>query len=135
MDFRSSARPRRYESGSAAERDKRAGRGHRLRFYSRLGRIATLCPSPQNRGGRAQAFGSLVYQRTSARRRRSCLRGSPAEKSTAGFSVRADLVGPIRPVYVALAERERCERVTADTRMVATLKPIFSFIIDLASLP
>ena len=38
-------------------------------------------------------------------------------------------------LYVALAEREGCELVTADTRMVATLKPTFPFIIDLASLP
>lgn len=38
-------------------------------------------------------------------------------------------------LYVALAERERCELVSADTRMVATLKPIFPFVIDLASLP
>jgi predicted nucleic acid-binding protein len=38
-------------------------------------------------------------------------------------------------LYVALAEREGCELVTADTRMVATLEPTFPFIIDLASLP
>jgi len=38
-------------------------------------------------------------------------------------------------LYVALAERESCKLVTADTRMVATLKPTFPFIIDLASLP
>jgi hypothetical protein len=61
--------------------------------------------------------------------------GLPCREVDRGFSVRADLVGPIRPVYVALAERERCELVTADTRRVATLKPFFSFIIDLASLP
>ena len=34
---------------------------------------------------------------------------------------------------VALAEREGCERISADSRMVATLKPTFPFIIDLAS--
>jgi predicted nucleic acid-binding protein len=38
-------------------------------------------------------------------------------------------------LYVALAEREGCELATADTRMVATLKPTFPFIINLASLP
>jgi hypothetical protein len=59
----------------------------------------------------------------------------PRRDGDRGFHVRADLVGPIRPVYVALAERESCELVTADTRMVATLKPTFPFIIDLASLP
>jgi predicted nucleic acid-binding protein len=38
-------------------------------------------------------------------------------------------------LYVALAERDSCELVTADTKMVATLKPTFPFIIDLAALP
>jgi predicted nucleic acid-binding protein len=38
-------------------------------------------------------------------------------------------------LYVALAERERCEMVTADTRLLANLKPRFPFLIDLASLP
>jgi predicted nucleic acid-binding protein len=39
-------------------------------------------------------------------------------------------------LYVALAERQQgCELVAADTRMVATLKPMFPFITDLASLP
>jgi len=38
-------------------------------------------------------------------------------------------------LYVALAEREGCELVTADSRMMATLKPTFPFMIDLASLP
>lgn len=38
-------------------------------------------------------------------------------------------------LYVALAEREGCELVTADTRLLANLKPTFPFIIDLASLP
>lgn len=36
---------------------------------------------------------------------------------------------------VALAEREACELVTADTRLLANLKPKFPFIIDLASRP
>jgi predicted nucleic acid-binding protein len=38
-------------------------------------------------------------------------------------------------LYVALAEREACELITADTKMVTTLSPTFAFIIDLASLP
>jgi predicted nucleic acid-binding protein len=38
-------------------------------------------------------------------------------------------------LYVALAERERCELVTADDRLVRNLQPQFPFIIPLASLP
>ncbi len=38
-------------------------------------------------------------------------------------------------LYVALAEREGCELITADIRMVTTLNPAFPFIIDLASFP
>jgi predicted nucleic acid-binding protein len=38
-------------------------------------------------------------------------------------------------LYVAPAEREACELVTADTRLLASLKPGFPFIIALASLP
>jgi predicted nucleic acid-binding protein len=38
-------------------------------------------------------------------------------------------------LYVALAEREGCELVTADVRLLSNLKPTFPFIIDLASLP
>jgi hypothetical protein len=38
-------------------------------------------------------------------------------------------------LYVALAEREGCELVTADSRLLATFKTTFPFIIDLASLP
>jgi predicted nucleic acid-binding protein len=44
-------------------------------------------------------------------------------------------VGVYDCLYVALAEREVCELVTADTRLLANLKPMFPFIIDLASLP
>ena len=44
-------------------------------------------------------------------------------------------VGVYDCLYVALAEREGCELVTADTRLLANLKPTFPFIIDLASLP
>lgn len=38
-------------------------------------------------------------------------------------------------LYVALTEREKCELVTADDKLVANLRPQFPFIIPLASLP
>jgi predicted nucleic acid-binding protein len=38
-------------------------------------------------------------------------------------------------LYVALAEREGCELVTDDQKLNANLKPHFSFIVPLASLP
>jgi predicted nucleic acid-binding protein len=38
-------------------------------------------------------------------------------------------------LYVALAEREGCELVTADDRLVRNLQGKFSFVIPLASLP
>jgi predicted nucleic acid-binding protein len=38
-------------------------------------------------------------------------------------------------LYVALAERERCELVTADVRLLNSLKPTCPFITSLASLP
>jgi predicted nucleic acid-binding protein len=38
-------------------------------------------------------------------------------------------------LYVALAERERCEVVTDDQRFIANLNPHFPFIVPLASLP
>jgi predicted nucleic acid-binding protein len=38
-------------------------------------------------------------------------------------------------LYVALAEREGCEFVTADARLVRNLQTHFSFIVPLASLP
>jgi predicted nucleic acid-binding protein len=37
--------------------------------------------------------------------------------------------------YVALAEREGCELVTADQKLINSLQPTFPFIISLASLP
>ena len=37
-------------------------------------------------------------------------------------------------MYVALAERENCELVTADTRLY-NLQPYFPFVTSLASLP
>lgn len=38
-------------------------------------------------------------------------------------------------MYVALAEREACELITADDRLIRALQPRFSFIRSLASLP
>jgi predicted nucleic acid-binding protein len=38
-------------------------------------------------------------------------------------------------LYIALAERENCEFVTADERLVKNLSPHFPFIISLASIP
>jgi predicted nucleic acid-binding protein len=38
-------------------------------------------------------------------------------------------------VYVALAEREKCELVTADDRLVKNLQPLFAFITPLSALP
>jgi predicted nucleic acid-binding protein len=38
-------------------------------------------------------------------------------------------------LYVALAEREGCELVTDDQKLIANLKPHFLFIVPLASLP
>lgn len=47
----------------------------------------------------------------------------------------AHRVGIYDCLYVALAEQEGCEFLTADDRLVRTLQPWFPFIIALASLP
>ena len=44
-------------------------------------------------------------------------------------------IGVYDCLYIALAEREGCELVTSDQRLLNALKPTFPFIIDLASLP
>lgn len=44
-------------------------------------------------------------------------------------------VGVYDCLYVALAEREGCDLVTSDDRMVKNLQPHFPFVIALASLP
>ncbi len=44
-------------------------------------------------------------------------------------------VGVYDCLYVALAEREGCEFVTADARLLANLKSTFPFILDMPSLP
>jgi predicted nucleic acid-binding protein len=38
-------------------------------------------------------------------------------------------------LYVALAERERCELLTADQKLLNTLQPLFPFITSRASSP
>src|SRR5262245_52099788 len=38
-------------------------------------------------------------------------------------------------LYVALAERETCEFVTADKKLIRNLQGTFPFILDLATLP
>jgi len=38
-------------------------------------------------------------------------------------------------LYVALAEREQCELITADLRLLNSMRGKFPFVIDLASLP
>lgn len=38
-------------------------------------------------------------------------------------------------LYVALAERESCEFLTADDKLIKRLQPTFPFITDLATLP
>ncbi|HEX4591647.1 MAG TPA: type II toxin-antitoxin system VapC family toxin [Gemmataceae bacterium] len=44
-------------------------------------------------------------------------------------------VGVYDCLYVALAEREGCELVTADDRLVKSLQPQFSFVVALAAVP
>jgi predicted nucleic acid-binding protein len=44
-------------------------------------------------------------------------------------------IGVCDCLYVALAQAEQCELVTADDKLVRTLQPHFPFIVALASLP
>jgi predicted nucleic acid-binding protein len=44
-------------------------------------------------------------------------------------------IGVYDCLYVALAEREDCELVTADARLINSLQPTYPFIIELASVP
>jgi predicted nucleic acid-binding protein len=44
-------------------------------------------------------------------------------------------IGVYDCLYVALAEREGCQLVTADTRLVSNLQPQFPFVVDLVSMP
>lgn len=47
----------------------------------------------------------------------------------------AERIGVYDCLYVALAEREQCELVTADVRLIKNLQPRFPFIVSLASIP
>jgi predicted nucleic acid-binding protein len=44
-------------------------------------------------------------------------------------------IGVYDCLYVALAERDGCQVVTADEKLVKSLQPAFSFVLSLASLP
>lgn len=44
-------------------------------------------------------------------------------------------IGVYDCLYVALAEREACELITADDRLVKTLQPHFPFMVALAAVP
>ena len=44
-------------------------------------------------------------------------------------------IGVYDCLYVALAEQEGCDLVTADTRLISNLQKHFTFIVDLATLP
>jgi predicted nucleic acid-binding protein len=44
-------------------------------------------------------------------------------------------VGVYDCLYVALAEQEKCDVVTADNKLLKTLKPQFPFILDLKNFP
>ena len=44
-------------------------------------------------------------------------------------------VGVYDCLYVALAEQEKCDLVTADDKMVNNLEPHFPFILPLSALP
>jgi predicted nucleic acid-binding protein len=44
-------------------------------------------------------------------------------------------IGVYDCLYIALAERESCELVTADARLVNQLQTLFPFIIELAAIP
>ena len=65
----------------------------------------------------------------------------PRLESTSPLAIRAIeissqfRIGVYDCLYVALAEREGCEFVTADDRLVRNLQPHFPFIISLASFP
>jgi len=51
------------------------------------------------------------------------------------IAISAVRIGFYDCLYVALAEREHCELVTADDRLVRAVQPQFPFIVPLSSLP
>lgn len=55
---------------------------------------------------------------------------------TRAFTIASQMrIGVYDCLYVALAEQERCELITADDKLVKNLQPQFPFIVPLASLP
>ena len=44
-------------------------------------------------------------------------------------------VGIYDCLYVAIAEREKCELITADDKLLKKLQPQFPFLVPLSSLP
>jgi len=58
----------------------------------------------------------------------------PLLKRALGIASQAR-IGVYDCLYVAHAEREGCELLTADDRLVRTVQPTFPFITSLASLP
>ncbi len=55
---------------------------------------------------------------------------------TRAFEIASHMrVGVYDCLYVALAEREGCELITADDKLVKKLQPQFPFIVPLAALP
>ena len=58
----------------------------------------------------------------------------PASRSFTMKMAFPQAIGVYDCLYVALAEREACELVTADTRLFNSLQPTYPFIIALASL-
>lgn len=69
------------------------------------------------------------------------LRNAPAIHATPSLLIRAMEISlstrqaVYDGIYVALAEREGCEMVSADDQLVRTLLPLFPFLIRLAALP
>ncbi len=84
-----------------------------MRFSARCAEIEDTSPERQRRDG-------VLDFRTS--------REEPEISSTLR-------VGVYDCLYVALAERETCQLVTADDKLVRNLQPHCSFIVALAALP
>jgi predicted nucleic acid-binding protein len=83
----------------------------------------------------------IIPPRLGARRLNSVLSSAPALFSylpllPKAFAIAsAARIGVYDCLYVALAEREGCELLTADARLIRTLQPTFAVITPLDSLP
>jgi predicted nucleic acid-binding protein len=83
----------------------------------------------------------LILPPDGARKFSDILAALPQINSSLPVSTRAyDIASQARHgfydcLYVALAEREGCERLTADAKLIANLQGTFPFIRSLASLP